>query len=69
MASCRFLMPSATAEELSLMAYCSLHFGQRPGPEWVRALIQESLFKMPEVRGMPDGDPHGLINTRGKPFR
>jgi hypothetical protein len=42
-------MASATAEELSLMAYCALHFGQRPSPGWVMALLQESYFKMPEV--------------------
>ena len=43
-------MPAASAEDLSLLAYCTLHFGQQPDAAWVRALLQESMFKMEEVR-------------------
>ena len=48
-------MPAASAEALSLLAYCTLHFGQQPDAAWVRALLQESMFKMEEVRVLGRG--------------
>ena len=44
-------MPAATFEELSLLAFCTMHFGQQPAVDWVQALLQETMFKMDQVRG------------------
>ncbi|KAG1660558.1 hypothetical protein FOA52_002002 [Chlamydomonas sp. UWO 241] len=40
------LLPSACFEELSLLAFATLHFGRQPPPEWTRRVLLESHAKM-----------------------